>query len=701
MKSTLMALGPALMALALFVCTARSATYYIRIDGGSSDQCTGLVDASYPGTGTGLPCAWSHPFWALSAAGGTAAWKLQGGDTLMIGAGSYEMGYGAPNTGWCDSAGAFTCHLPSLPSGPNALTPTRLLGQGYNAGCPSPPELWGTQRTDFILNLSGTSHAEVACLELTDHSQCIEFFCPDPGGTGCSPSVACERDTYPYGPWASTGIFARDSADLRLQNLNIHGLANQGIWAGRLADWTVEDVRIAANGWAGWNGDIGGDSSNSGSMVFRRWTVEWNGCGESYPGLQPEHCWEQVLGGYGDGVGTGATGGDWLIEDSLFRYNTSDGLDLLYVGGDAQYASSIVIRQSLAFANAGDQMKVSGPTQVVNSVMISHCSFFDGKSFTESSGVFNHCRAGGSALALNPQPGSVIDVVNSTLAGEGDCLVIAECRVPGACNGTEQIRLRNSLFLGYTDYLQPGDTTCFLYDPSGFADTGVSYNLFWGAKFGGTSPCDGGNNLCQDPLLVNDTLAAFDGHLQTGSPALDNGLPVGSLGGLVPSDDRDGNSRPVGTGVDRGAYEYGSGSLATPTPSPPPGPSPTPTISASPTATPWPCDCPDADGDGVPDAWDRCPGTGASQYTDSSGCPGARLSTPWPSILVSLILLLSLLGLAVRKRGHPISNQSRTHSHTLPMVSCRSFPPRGAQLQTDAGMLKPVCPANNCCFSSG
>ncbi|MBM3190812.1 MAG: hypothetical protein FJZ90_19090, partial [Chloroflexi bacterium] len=37
-------------------------TYYVRPDGGSPTQCTGRVDAPYPGSGTNQPCAWDHPF---------------------------------------------------------------------------------------------------------------------------------------------------------------------------------------------------------------------------------------------------------------------------------------------------------------------------------------------------------------------------------------------------------------------------------------------------------------------------------------------------------------------------------------------------------------------------------------------------------------------------------------------------------------
>ncbi len=59
-----------------------AATYYVRPDGGSHEQCTGLTDAAYPGTGTNQPCAWDHPFRALPPDGSP---RLPGGATLVIG----------------------------------------------------------------------------------------------------------------------------------------------------------------------------------------------------------------------------------------------------------------------------------------------------------------------------------------------------------------------------------------------------------------------------------------------------------------------------------------------------------------------------------------------------------------------------------------------------------------------------------------
>ncbi|MBI5528016.1 MAG: hypothetical protein HY897_16920, partial [Deltaproteobacteria bacterium] len=194
---------------------AAAATYYIRADGGTAAQCTGTADAAYPGSGNGKPCAWAHPFWALDSSG---SWKISAGDTLVIGPGSYMMGFGAPNAGWCNAPGAFDCCLPPLPSGPAPKTPTRIVGAGWDSGCTQKPELWGTQRAWQIIDLNGTSNAAVECLEINDRSGCVEFH--------SNAAVRCERDDYPFGDWASRGIVASDSASVTLRNLDIHGLAS-------------------------------------------------------------------------------------------------------------------------------------------------------------------------------------------------------------------------------------------------------------------------------------------------------------------------------------------------------------------------------------------------------------------------------------------------------------------------------------------
>ncbi|MBC8447312.1 MAG: hypothetical protein H8D78_06140, partial [Chloroflexi bacterium] len=494
-------------------------TYYVRPDGGSHDECTGLVDAPYSGSGTGQPCAWDHPFRALPPDGTP---RIAGGDTLIIGAGSYRMGLSAPGADNCSEYWPWGCHMPPIPSGPDPAHPTCILGAGWDTGCASPPELWGTERPWFVVNLTDSSNVEIACLEITDHSGCVEFH---------SGGLACERDSYPFGPWAATGLYAEDSANVHLRDLNIHGLADAGIRAGRLTDWTVEDVRIAGNGWVGWDGDIDGNDSNSGTLLFRRWTVEWNGCGETYPGGEPTGCWGQTAGGYGDGVGTGATGGHWIIEDSAFLHNTSDGLDLLYV---REVGSSIEIRRTIAEGNAGNQIKASGPTLVENSILVGNCGFFDGQPFTYN---VDNCRALGTALPLFLRPGNQATVINNTLTSEGDCLVTAEC--DGTCDGSELVLVRNNIFQGHPDFLQPYENTCLTWtDGLPHDPFDIDYSVINDAKH---DPCPGPHDICGvSPGLVNPSIDDFDAHLLPDSPAIDAGTNEGA-----PEVDFDGNPRPL------------------------------------------------------------------------------------------------------------------------------------------------------------
>jgi hypothetical protein len=524
-------------------------TWYVRPDGGSPEQCTGTADAPYPGSGTNQPCAWDHPFRALPP-GGTP--RIAGGHTLIIAAGSYMMGYGAPGADQeevCAEDYPSDCYMAPIPSGPDSDHPTRILGAGWDAGCTNPPELWGTERADYVLNLTDASNVEVACLEITDHSDCVD---EHTGG------LACERDTFPYGDWAAVGMYAEDSANVYLRNLDIHGLAGGGVLAGRLTDWTVEDVRIAANGWVGWDGDIEDDDSNSGTLRFRRWTVEWNGCGETYPGGEPTGCWAQSAGGYGDGIGTGSTGGDWIIEDSAFLHNTSDGLDLLY----HELGGSITINRVHAEGNAGQQIKVTGQATITNSVLVGNCAFFEGKSFTYD---VDPCRALGNTLEVVYTGGEQVSIVNSTFYGQGDGLVCAGPRENFQCNGSETLTGRNNVFLGDQDFFDPTDITFLFYqegcsDLAFEGDYSIAYNVKNVEAPHVSPPYPSVNNLLQDPALSGPLSGdAYGMTLTSGSPAIDAGDDA-----VCPATDYLGYARPVDGDsdtsaiCDMGAYEFGS-----------------------------------------------------------------------------------------------------------------------------------------------
>jgi hypothetical protein len=479
--------------------------------------------------------------------GGTP--RIQGGDTLVIGAGNYRMGFGAPGADDCSSDFPWDCSMPPLPSGPSPSNPTRILGAGSNSGCANPPQLWGAERAYHILNLTGSDNVLLDCLEITDRSGCVESH---------SGSLACERDTYPYGDWAAGGIYAQDSSRVRLRNLNIHGLAHHGVWAGRLTDWTVENVRIAGNGWVGWDGDIYGDDSNAGTLLFRHLTVEWNGCGETYPGGQPAGCWGQEAGGYGDGIGTGLTGGHWIFEDSAIRHNTSDGLDLLY----ARLAdSSIEIRRVIAEGNAGNQVKTTGPAIIENSVIVGNCGFFHGMEGWDNG---DDCRAYGDALAMALRPGNQVNIINSTLSGHGNCLMISTCAPGQTCNGTETIRVLNGILLGQPRMVVSGENACYAWYNDESGDTlpqnpfTTSYSLIGGTRFGNVTPCPGPHNLCSAwSGLVNSSMNAFDARLVSGSAAIDSGsnsgCPAADITGFIRP--ADGNGDGTAT-CDLGAYEW-------------------------------------------------------------------------------------------------------------------------------------------------
>ncbi len=520
--------------------------YYVRTDGGSAEQCTGRTDAAYPGAGLDQPCSWNHPFQALPPGGSP---RILGGDTLIIASGPYMLGYGAAGAENCDYEGSFDCSMPAIPSGADADHPTRILGAGWDSGCNTPPELWGSGRPFQLINLTDSSNVELACLEITDHSSCIEDHLFTTGGS----PYTCQRDDPPYGDWAAVGLYAEDSANVQIKDINIHGMANTGILAGRLTDWTVENVRLVGNGLAGWNFDLVGDGTNSenhGTLTFRHWSVEWNGCGETYPSQEHIACWGQEAGGYGDGAGFGGTtSGHYIIEDSSFQNNSSDGLDMLYV---RLPGSLIEIRRTISANNDGNQIKTSGDVIIENSIIVGNCGYFhDMPSWNND----DDCRAGGDTLAIFLNPHGQAKVLNSTISGNGNCLLITGCALDQTCTGDETLTIVNDLFQGQKVFWSPSDDTCFAwYDdesalPLPANPIDVTYSLINGVRFGNVNPCSSQTNLCDlSPGLASSDLGAFDAHLTDSSLAINAGTLEGT-----PIDDFD--RKPRDDRPDIGAYE--------------------------------------------------------------------------------------------------------------------------------------------------
>ena len=167
-----------------------------------------------------------------------------------------------------------------------------------------------------MLNLDGSSNVEVGNLEITDDSDCV--FRHSQADAACTDAM----------PWARVGLYARASSNVWLHDLDIHGLAARGINAGGLRNWTIERIKLNRNGSAGWDGNVGDGGSNAGRMIIRDIEIAWNGCGERAATGEPWACWAQATGGYGDGLGTTDTGGQWLVEDAYIP-QTYDGIDLV------------------------------------------------------------------------------------------------------------------------------------------------------------------------------------------------------------------------------------------------------------------------------------------------------------------------------------------------------------------------------------
>ncbi|PNS08137.1 choice-of-anchor Q domain-containing protein [Solilutibacter silvestris] len=561
-------------------------TYYVRSDGGDATQCTGLVDAAYDGKSRN--CAWSSPNIAFPLGQTTPTTPLiAGGDTLIISPGSYKIGVGAPGTANCSPSWSYDCYPPPIPSGATWDTRTRILGKDWTT-CSTKPELWASGRADRVLNLTGSQNVEVQCLDLTDHASCAYAHNHSGTTTPGAVTAACPANP-PFGDIGADGIVAVGAGKTFIGNVDVHGFPHNGVSAGKLTDWTLYNVRILGNGWAGWDGDVAygsqTGSSNSGTIAFIGGEIAWNGCIENYVDHTYFGCWGQLEGGYGDGLGTGRTGGNWIFQGTKVHHNTSDGIDLLYANG----TGSVTVRQVLSYANAGNQVKVAGPGLIENSVIIGNCNALLGypTSALESDDL---CRALGNTVSIDLLTGAnMVTMRFNTITGLGDCEVIS-----GGGGAGSALVLQNNAISGDLDWranLQgnTGELTCAYYQDGGAAQVIFQNNLFWNLK---SPPCSvGTGNICgKPPLFVDGNYKTFNPTPQQNSPLIDAGLSIPSV-----TQDYTGNPRVYGAGPDIGAVELQPATTPSPTPAPtpvPPAPTPAPTPAPSPSPSPTPSPAP-------------------------------------------------------------------------------------------------------------
>jgi hypothetical protein len=582
--------------LGLLSATQSFATeYFVRTDGGTWDQCNGQNNTPYSETVENRNCAVKHIFELLDPQESEV--RISGSDIITIMNNSdgspaeYAMGsHGDYTSGNCNSAWAYSCTMPSPPSG-TSEKPTIIRGQTQNGTCSTKPILWGTGRAKNLLTIDGVSNIEVSCLTITDKSSCI-------GASGYpDSSLICDRSA-PYNKaFADTGILVRDSSDIVITDVDVQGL-NKGIHAGRLNNITLTRVNLFANYAVGWDGDIeylgGTGSANTGTMTFKDSSISFNGCGLIYnPGHdnhnQPHACARQDIGGYGDGIGTGETGGNWVFENTKVLHNNSDGIDLLYrtLGG------KITIKNSRVEGNAGNQIKVAGNAELTNNIIIANCAW-NSRQEASLGGEGEICRAGGNPLSVHfTHDDTQISIINNTVYSEGDVILGSGNRT-GVAAGNQSLIVVNNVFYGLVDYRQNFENTGMYYTEDPFPYTTIHNNLIHKPKsygdpcnaFQSNIPTEGSAGLCTNAGVTtyydNDDYTVisnphfpeinlgiqYSGYdnatleneatkpypLDTSSPVINAGYS-GVVGGVsIPTTDYFGNVR-VGN-PDIGAIEY-------------------------------------------------------------------------------------------------------------------------------------------------
>ncbi len=461
----------------LFVATSwvslSGATWYVRRDGGTryssnapKGQCDGSADVGYRGKGVNQHCAfndvrylWADGSYTNNPAAGSPAWGWigSGGDTYLIRGSladgvSWRVGYSGPNISSNYQLGLagnpYGSGAPPPPSGTSSQH-TRILGENY-ASCHSASaktQLHGGFATSSIFQMAGVSYVDMACLDLTDFSNC--------GKDG--QSNACSTGT-PLSDFANTAIsWSRTSTYDTLTDVNIHGLASAGMVGPTGTGTVMNYIAIKGNAGSGWSADAGDGTTGTGTLLVQNYDISWNGCAEEYPlvdALPYSDCTDDGSNGYGDGFGTASkpSSPPWNVtfDRGVVSYNTQDGLDALHLIGTG---SSMTVTDTLAFGNMGQQIKVGGASgSVVHNQIFTNCNALrqpiPGTPTGYNSHLTDFCRAADTGVVVTVNDGSTTIFRNNTIYSASTTAL--EVDVTSSCTtATCLIKQQNNTFVGF------------------------------------------------------------------------------------------------------------------------------------------------------------------------------------------------------------------------------------------------------------
>lgn len=570
---------------------AWATTYYVRTDGGTSTQCTGTTNAAYPGSGTGQACAFSHPFYATGWCGDypntCTSGAMVGGDDVIIASGTYNVGYSASWSG-CSSSWPYNCAMKDLPDGTSGNHTTFKGCSSTGCGGSGRPKFTGMGRTRHGISIKNSSYVDIQSIEITDTAAMGYGHATLSGGDSDSAEQTMK--------WGITGL---GWDNITIDDVYIHGLWHTGLYIGKGNNLSITNSTIYGNAYAGFDADVcqefglkcsstctNQNMGITGTVNINNVNIKYSGCIESTTAgvIQPSGCYNDTQSGYGEGLGSCDTGGNWNITNSNISYNGSDGLDLLYHNRNEYSGGMVTIKKSIFEGNVGNAIKTRNAVYVEDSFISSNCNFFKNKSITCPAstcvGDYNNCRAAGNAVALAFKAGdnTIPQFYNNTITGYGDVMIQPD----DTCVSGTNVIAKNNIFIGGKEF---NDDT--INNPFGGND---KTSIFYNASVSCNATFVNQNNVCINnfkeaipcPNTSNATVASpsnvFSGTILTGPNGYYSGenyysqfaLSSGSTArdfadeSATSLDDQyDLNNFDRGASWDNGAVEYSSSGSCT------------------------------------------------------------------------------------------------------------------------------------------
>ena len=462
-------------------------------------------------------CAVNNPMWLTTTNTPAVqlaplAWVPTSGDVIQFeDLGPYYVGSAYPNETQgsyfynCLTNG-FGCSLPSLPSGVSMWG----LNKGACTNQANRTVLAGIGGAQSVLDIKGSDHADLECLDITDNSNCAIM---NGSHNKCQSGGEFSQTGH---DWAVTGIVMNNTTThATLNDIRVHGMASSGIVGSPGDGFVATDLAIIGNAFAGWFSD--NTQTGVGSMLVQNFNISWNGCTEELPIVDPlpyYQCQDDAFYGYGDGFGTASIASNppgWQIhfENGIVSYNTQDGLDTLHNSGTG---SSITETRILAYGNEGQQIKGgSAISTLQNNVIVGNCEALaqtmPGRPVPTYDQLGDLCRGSDVTVVMIVSPGLPQIFQNNTVFSD-DSIVLQVNYSNGLDGPTNTMQINNNVLVGFWGAPAGGNPTPiygipdlnFMGNPGSSWSNNVTYGMRgdWACPHAGESAA-----ICTSPGLVD------------------------------------------------------------------------------------------------------------------------------------------------------------------------------------------------------